>query len=317
PSDVIGVFDEAHNLEDAAREHSSRTLTAETLERAELELAEEGEAADEEREVVAEFREALENAVGDSLEFGEAERIGSNWEDVTILEDDGDDDEPEATDEVTRNFFDDSLHGRDELLERVESGLKLASRIDRQYEREYKSGDADTRRECASLTVFSFMRDYLDKADEAGYLPIAGVRRRDDRLEHRLELYTCIPKEVTSSLFDALHSSILMSATLRPFDVLERVVGLNGSEPVELAYGLEYPAERRETFVADVPPLFSRNRDDPDTVETVTRFLEHVIEHSAGNVLVFFPSFGEAERYYDKVDVDATVLLDQVGESAA
>ncbi|MDY6780132.1 MAG: ATP-dependent DNA helicase, partial [Halobacteria archaeon] len=202
--EVIGIFDEAHNLEDAAREHSSRTLTQETLERAELELAEEGREAEEAREVVEAFREAVENAVEGKLDFGQAERLGNDWEDVTVELDEGDD----YPDEVTRKLYSGSVHEGDEVTRRVREGMKLASRLDRRYEREYKSGDADKRKECPSLSVFSFIRDYLEKADEPGYLPIAGVRRSQDGdgVETRLELYTCIPREVMGDLFDSLHS---------------------------------------------------------------------------------------------------------------
>jgi DNA excision repair protein ERCC-2 len=309
PEDVVAVFDEAHNLEDAARDHSSRTLTRETVERAELELAEEGVEADEEREVLAAFREALTSVVEGSLGFGEAERLGSDWEDVTV-ETDGE------YDELTDAFFENLAYDEDETRRLVRSGVETASEIDRRYEREYKSGDADTRRDCAALSAFGFIDSYLRNADEPGYFPVAGVRRGegDDRVAARAELYTCLPDEVTASLFDSVHASVLMSATLRPFDVLSRVLGLN--DPVELAYGTHFPEERRETFVADLPALFSSERDDPGVTQEVTTFLEDVIDHSAGNALVFFPSFGEAERYHGLLDVDAELVLDRVGESA-
>jgi DNA excision repair protein ERCC-2 len=309
PDEVIAVFDEAHNLEDAAREHSSRTLTRETVERAELELAEEGQDADDEREVLAAFREALTAVVEDSMGFGEAERLGEDWEDVTVENEDG-------RDELTDAFYENLRHDEGEVRRTVRSGIETASAIDARYEREYKSGDADTRRDCAALSAFGFIENYLKSADESGYFPVAGVRRGEgeNRLAARAELYTCLPNEVTGSLFDSLHSSVLMSATLRPFDVLSRVLGLK--DPVELAYGTHFPDERRETFVADLPALFSKNRDDPDTIGRTEEFLEDVIEYSAGNALVFFPSFAEAQRYHGRLDVDAEVMLDRVGESA-
>ncbi|MFW5983663.1 MAG: helicase C-terminal domain-containing protein, partial [Halobacteria archaeon] len=198
----------------------------------------------------------------------------------------------------------------------VRSGVDTASRIDARYEREYKSGDAEKRRDCAALTAFTFLEAYLENADSPGYYPVAGVRRGEgeDRVAARAELYTCLPDEVTEPLFESLHSSVLMSATLRPFDVLSRVLGLN--DPVELAYGTQFPDEHRETFVADLPPLFSSRRDEPGVVESVETFLEDVVDHSAGNTLVFFPSFAEAERYYDRLNVDAELVLDRLGESA-
>jgi len=309
PDEVVAVFDEAHNLEDAAREHSSRILTDETLERAELELAEEGEEAREQRRVLEAFREALKYVTEGSLEFGEAFRLATDWEDVTVADEEG-------RDALTDAFFENLARDEGEVRRLVRSGVETASEIDARYEREYKSGDADTRRDCAALSAFGFIEAYLSNADEPGYHPLAGVRRGegDSRLAARAELYTCLPNEVTGALFDSLHSSVLMSATLRPFDVLSRVLGLD--DPVELAYGIQFPEERRETFVADLPALFSSKRDDREVTETVTRFLEDVVEHSAGNVLVFFPSFGEAERYHDRLNIDAELILDRVGESA-
>lgn len=303
PDDVVCVFDEAHNIEESAREHSSVTLTQETLERAELELREEGFEGLE--RVLASFREALDDGVNEALEFGDAEQGG--WTDVSIAVDGN------YADRVTRNFFRDTETDRDELLELVGKGVNVGERLDARYERMYKSGETDTRRECPSLTAFSFLKAYLGNAANPGYHPIAAVRRGEG-LEIRLELYTCIPRRVTEPLFKGLYSSVLMSATLRPFHVLQEVLGLEN--PVKLAYGLEFPEERRETLVADVPPLFSRKRDDSGRVETLTGFLEDVVEGSVGNVLLYFPSYSEAERYYGEVDVEAELLLDRVGEPA-
>ena len=309
PGDVVAVFDEAHNLEDAAREHSSRTLTRETVERAELELAEEGTETDDEREALAAFREALTRVVEGSLGFGDAESLGTDWEDVTV-------ERENSRDELTEAFFENMTHEEGEVRRLVRSGLEEASRIDARYEREYKSGDADTRRDCAALSAFRFLKEYLENADSDGYFPVAGVRRGegDNRVAARAELYTCLPDEVTGPLLDSLHSSVLMSATLRPFDVVSRVLGLE--DPVELAYGTHFPEERRETFVADLPPLFSSKRDEPEVIDSVKTFLEDVVDHSAGNALVFFPSFSEAERYHGVLDVDAELLLDRLGEPA-
>ncbi len=300
PDEVIAVFDEAHNLEDAARDHSSESLTLETVERAELELVENGE--EELRDALALFRETVEAAVDAEMEFGAAES-STGWNDVHVADDEGD--------EVTRRLPD-----SDEFGSRVERGLKFAAKLDSEYERMYKEGESDVRRECPSLAAFAFVDSYLRKADRPGHLPVAGVRRGVDGLERRLELFVCVPSEVTHPLFDGLHSSVLMSATLRPFEVLEDTLGLG--ESIKLAYGLEFPRDRRETFCVDLPSLFSRNRDDPDTVRQVSAFVEDVAETTPGNSLFFFPSASEAERYYGEVDVDSDVelLLDRSGEPA-
>jgi DNA excision repair protein ERCC-2 len=90
-----------------------------------------------------------------------------------------------------------------------------------------------------------------------------------------------------------------MSATLRPFDVVEDVLGL--SDPVTMAYGLAYPEERRRTFAVEGPALFASERDDPETQATVAETLADVIRMTPGNTLCFFPSYAEAERYHDRL----------------
>ena len=72
PADVIAVFDEAHNVEDAARDHARRTLTETTLDQAVDEL----QSTDDPRaeaglNVLGTFRDALVAAYEDALDVGE------------------------------------------------------------------------------------------------------------------------------------------------------------------------------------------------------------------------------------------------------
>jgi DNA excision repair protein ERCC-2 len=119
---------------------------------------------------------------------------------------------------------------------------------------------------------------------------------------------------VTAPLFAELHATVLMSATLRPFEVAESVLGLE--DPTTMAYGEQFPPERRRTYAVDAPALYARNRDDPGVQETVTEVLTDTIRMSPGNTLAFFPSYAEAERYYHRVETDATPYLDRPGVRA-
>jgi DNA excision repair protein ERCC-2 len=222
----------------------------------------------------------------------------------------------DRADELTLSFLEGySGRGVDHDLE---AARELGEELDREYERAYKDGDAATREDCATLAAAEFVEQYLDEADAAGQYPVVSVRR-DDRSDEpygRAELYTCIPREVTGRLLDDVHASVLMSATLRPFDVFGDVLGLE--DPAEMAYGLSFPAERRRTFAVDVPPLFASERDDPDTQQAVSDVLADAIEFTPGNTLAYFPSYGEASRYHDRLAgrVDGTVHLDRPGERA-
>ena len=106
-----------------------------------------------------------------------------------------------------------------------------------------------------------------------------------------------------------------MSATLRPFDMVKATLGID-RETEDIAFGTTFPVERRRTLAVDLTPQFARNRDDPATVNALTTLLEDVINASDGNVLIFFPSSGEAQKYAARLNVRVPVLVDEAGVSA-
>ncbi|WP_254538156.1 ATP-dependent DNA helicase [Halomarina litorea] len=339
PEDVVVVLDEAHNVEDAARDHATRTLAEPTLDGA---LGELDEANDPRvgptRNVVSAFREALATTYDDALAFGERGQVGEDWYDLSIVNDRGRDD-------LTLAFLD-AYTGKG-IHEDLDQALELGGALDRQYHEAYKEGETRTRKECRVLQAATFVDDWLRDSDEEGQYPVVSVRRPgrgmsggddadpdgassgaddEDRMYGRAELYTCIPRRVTEPLFGELHASVLMSATLRPFDVLGDVLGVAGdgedgggdTGPVTMAYGEQFPEERRRTYAVDLPALFASKRDDPSVQRQVAEALSDAVGFTPGNTLVFFPSYREAERYHEMLSrsVDATLYLDRPGQRA-
>ncbi|ELZ45317.1 DEAD_2 domain protein [Halorubrum coriense DSM 10284] len=293
PSEIITVFDEAHNVEDAARDHATRTLTENTLDAALDELADSDDSRAEPAEnVLGAFRDALVETYDDALGFGGAESVTENWEDVSIANDDRRDD---LTLAFLRSYEGNGIDAETELA------VQLGQAIDEEYERRYRDGEATTRSESQTLAAARFVSTWMDEGAEFGQYPVVSVRRDagTDEVYGRAELYTCIPRSVTSELFDEVAASVLMSATLRPFDVTEDVLGLE--DVASMAYGMGYPESNRRTFAADVPPLFASDRNDPETQEAVASLLRDAIRFTPGNTLAFFPSYAEAERYHDRL----------------
>ncbi|MFB6302842.1 MAG: ATP-dependent DNA helicase [Haloferacaceae archaeon] len=316
PDEVVTVFDEAHNVAGAAREHASRTLSERTVEAAlaECEEADDpqaGAAANAFGALLAGLRETYENAFG----FGEREQVGDSWYDLSIATDEG-------RDELTRAMV--RAYEGPGIAQDVERAREFGAALDEAYEQAFAEGETATRRECHALPAAEFLAAWLDAGEDPGRHPMLSVRRDAGTgdLYGRAELYTCIPREVTADLFGRVHASVLMSATLRPFDVLADVLGLE--DPATMAYGLPYPEERRRTYAVAGPALFASERDDPSVQETVATTLADAVRVTPGNVLAFFPSYGEAERYHDLLfgddggrgGVDATAYLDEPGTRA-
>ncbi|WP_232703619.1 ATP-dependent DNA helicase [Halobacterium wangiae] len=315
PEDVVVVFDEAHNIEDAARDHAARTLTENSLDSAlsELEEVNQDRAAAAER-IVSAFRDALVETYEESFGPGGAgpprakSEVGPNWEDVPVANE-------HRRDDLTLAFL--QQYTGPGIHEDVDDALALGEYLKEEYEEAYRNGETTTRRECFVLQAAEFVETYVEDGDELGQYPTAAVRRDEgtEEVYGRAELYTCIPREVTTDLFDAVHASVLMSATLRPFDVVGDVLGLE--DPVEMAFGLQFPAERRRTFAVDTEPLFASKRDDRGVQREVADVLRDAVRFTPGNCLFFFPSYAEAERYHDLLsDVEAARYLDEPGVAA-
>jgi len=313
PEDVIAVFDEAHNIEDAARDHARRTLTETTLDQAIDELTTADDARSEAGlNVLRTFRAAIRTAYEEAFSFGEREQVDEHWHDLSIANAD-------ARDDLTLAFL--KSYSGPGFRAELDRTIQLARELDEQYEDAYKNGETATRQECQTLQAATFIESWLDESDEEGQYPVVSVRRAEEGgpreagdIYGRAELYTCIPSSVTAGLFEDLHAAVLMSATLRPFSVTEDVLGL--SEPETLAYGPQFPGSRRRTYAVDVPALFASRRDDDAVQWTVTEALEDATRFTPGNVLAFFPSYSEAERYHDRVRADAPTYLDEPGTAA-
>jgi DNA excision repair protein ERCC-2 len=313
PDDVITVFDEAHNIEGAARDHATRTLTENTLQSAldELEGLDDSR-AEPARNVIGAFLAALQSTYDEGVGSQLAgQQIGDNWADISVAN-------PDKRDDLTLAFLR-RYEGKGIEIE-AELAVQLGKVLDEEYEQAYKNGESTTRSECQTLQAAAFINTWMSEGGELGQHPMVGVRRDSgtEEIYGRAELYTCIPREVTRELFDEVYASVLMSATLRPFDVTEDVLGLES--PARLAYELGYPEENRRTYAAKIPALFASERDDHDTQETITAMLRDVIRFTPGNTLLFFPSYSEAQRYYDLLGGNSiqehelgTLMLDESG----
>ncbi len=299
--EIITIFDEAHNIEDAAREHATRTLTEGTLEAAlgELEEVSDHRVARAEALFVP-FLETMRDVYLSRLD--RTETVGEDWIDLNI-------DERDGPDELTRGLREADV---DDLEDVVEAALALGGDLEATYEDAYRRGETDVRRESQVLQVAWFLQGWIDAADDHRFLPVLSIRRDDrtDEIYGRAELFACVPRDIAGELFGQVAASVLMSATLRPFSVVQDALGLE--DPVELAYGLTFPADHRRTFAVDSPALFSRDRGDPQVQAEVAAVLGDAIRMTPGNTLVYFPSYAEAARYHDRLGhLEATRYLDE------
>lgn len=321
--DIIIILDEAHNIESAARSHSSITLTEHTIERALSEL--EANSMDEAFQgldiqdidgIISILLEVLKETYNSRFRFGEKERVGENWYDLRISDPFDRGDIVKAR--FLRNAKEADYGEKSDIQRLLGMASDIGAALDEKYREQYKEGKSAILKRSHIWHVAEFLSFYLEHSDGQEHYPILNVRR-DNRNEvyGRLELFTCIPQNVTAPLFRSVHSAILMSATLKPFDMIKTTLGIE-RDTCELSYGLTFPAERRLTIAAAVQPQFARSRDEPGNLEDVFGVMRDSIENSPGNVVIFFQSSFEARRYFRMLEesLDIPIFLDEVGISA-
>lgn len=132
-----------------------------------------------------------------------------------------------------------------------------------------------------------------------------------------------------------------MSATLEPFDVYQRVSGLDllagededsaederSTRRIETtSYGLSFPADNRASWIVDLPSFTYRERGPPvseydEMTGTRQAYASTMVTigRSPGNVLLCLPSYAEAEWAvtYLRDHVSKPVLCDRSSESTA
>lgn len=279
--DLIIIFDEAHNIEAKARLNASHQLPLDEIRKGLEEL-------DKDTEEYA-FLKALIARVYEIVE--------DTYKGVGEL--------PYHQEKIPLRTGD-----REHLLSYLESefGENISDLCEAIYNKGIESGD-----DSPLMNISNFIISYMELAHTHVYFPQLNVIR-DKRLYVELELYACLPGRVTRPIFEKVSAAILMSATLQPFDILERVLGIE-REVERLSIPSPFPPDHRITIAGGIPPLFAKDRRDPGIIYALKNVLEGIITNSSGNVLIFFPAREEAERYFEVVDTDARKILDQSGSS--
>jgi len=341
PEDIVLIFDEAHNIEASARSHSSIMLSELTIEKA---LSEVGETPESDnstffgtasgtrsgipldqdyaarlyaKKLFTCVLTSIRDTYDSKLKFGEKNRLGKNWQDIQIS------DPYERLDILKARFLRDAIKegfgDEEKVLTRLREIGEFGARLEEIYAENYKKGLLPIPKRSQIRYVADFLSSYLVLSDRQNYYPILNVRRdfKSDRVTGRIELFTCIPKNVTQPLLDSVYSAVLMSATLRPFEMIRSTLGIS-REVEEISYGTTFPRERRLTLAVSVPPLFAKNRDSPETLEKLKESLLAAIVASAGNVIIYFQSYAEALRYTKLLEPELPIpiFLDETGVSA-
>lgn len=229
-------------------------------------------------------------------EFGylEEKRILEDIEDILVdLGKEIDGDEEEITKEDLKDRID-KVEDYDTLIDRMERVARDA----------YEEND---RSYCSSIK--DFLEAWLGK--DEGFVRF--MRRRKSRNDN--VYYTCLyecldPQLSTREVFEDVHSSVLMSATLTPMRMYSDLLGLEEGGTVRQAYSSSFPEENRSYLVVDSVTTKYKERNQ-EQFEKIAWFLSKSLEKVPGNASAFFPSYKLRNQVKDKIDTEKKVLLEK------
>ncbi len=261
------IVDEAHNLPDRIRQNHAHKITGFMLEGARSEAT-----THKARDIVADvqaLRKALDRLAEDATRSGSARPAKLD-----------DDERQVATLDI------DALHDAFEK-ERNGQSLGLARTLGDVIEdlgplvtKAKKGTDAQVHAEQLQRALEDWGR-FRDGA-------LRYIEWGDDGVSLHVRLLD--PAQAARAVFDHVHSSILMSGTLRPPEMLRDVLGLGDARTNVKTYPSPFPPEHKLITIVQGTSTMYKRRDD-DMWLRMAKHVGDVCAAAKGNVAVFAPSY--------------------------
>ena len=141
------------------------------------------------------------------MKFGEKNRLGKTWQDIQIS------DPYERFDVLKARFLRDvkkeGFEDEENMLTQLREIEEFGGGLEAIYAENYKKGLLSVSKRSHIRYVADFLSSYLVLSDRQNYYPILNVRRdlKSDRIVGRIELFTCIPKNVTQPLLESVYAA--------------------------------------------------------------------------------------------------------------
>ncbi len=249
--DILAILDEAHNLPDRIRNHMKGDITLNRFSDALSELQEEDQQL---YRYVRDIRKKVADMFSDMKENDE-EKLSKN----------------------------DFIHKVQSILD---STLDRKLTFEGLYKRLIEIGEKRIEEKHTSsslLVIGEFFKVWA--SDITGTIRFASTKG-SEMISYRL----LDPSIISRSIFNKLHSSVLMSGTLFPPRTYADMLGLTPGRTVLKEYKSPFPLENRKVFVLKEVSTLYKERT-PKMFSLITDNIYQASESFSGNVAVFFPSY--------------------------
>ena len=169
---------------------------------------------------------------------------------------------------------------------------------------------ADEIRKKQRKSALGGIASFLDawRSDDVGYVRI--LQEKETRFGPLAVLsYNCLDASlVTRSVFDRVHTGVLMSGTLQPTFMYKDVLGI--SRGVEREYSSPFPPENRLSLVLPVTSTKYTGRSD-DMFLKIAQMCMSLDAVIPGNVAFFFPSYDLRDKIMSRFLTSKKIFVEK------
>lgn len=287
---VTLIVDEAHNLGDAIRAMSARTLTAHMIDLGEREVDKFegtlGQARLEETKAESSWRREgirVIRTVLPRLRKFLLSRQTRMQEGEALLDAD-----------LFRTFLYDGIKDIDEALSYFSDvAVAVAEMNLSEGDRENLQGDIQP----SLALVLLFLRDIEQAEIDESYQRKIAVNVNGNKRWARLEVSRIDPASAIRRIVDNINATIMLSGTFSPLDAYELYCLAEENRAIKLSLPNPFPKENRLLIASEKATTQLESREDAENIREISDHIKSLIECVPGNVAVFFTSYPMMNNY--------------------
>lgn len=207
--------------------------------------------------------------------------------------------------EVMRNYTNGGRYSVKQIEVKKEDFEKLKEKVS-EFSNDYMAQTRNFLRQDPILRLNSIVSEFTESLDSKGtefvqlIKPESGGTIKTSCLDASKKI-----KEA----YNNFSSTVLFSATLKPFEYYKKVLGVCDVELDEKEFDSPFPSENRKLLV--VPQVSTKYADRPKNYSKISQAIKRITAMKQGNYVVFFPSFQFLEEVLSITRLDSAAIIAQ------
>lgn len=163
---------------------------------------------------------------------------------------------------------------------------KLEKEI-RDFTLQYLESDVEIQPQDPVLRLSNTWSEFMAALEFTG--PAFFQTYQKNYLGEMLKVTCCDASEHLKKVYKEFQNVIAFSATLKPFEYYQTLMGLNGENTKTVEFTSPFPAENRKLLI--IPQISTKLNDRDSSAPRIADVIQRVVRIKPGNYIALFPSF--------------------------